>query len=119
MKKKMFAVVIVMLALGVFASVVSAQSTEQNAGLLHDYMEKALAEKLGVPLATVEAAVRCWEKPLPDRSSDKGIAQTDLPAFMLKVRTTAINAALSDGVITQSTELTGCFSSGVVEWDRA
>jgi hypothetical protein len=101
MKKKMFAVVIVMLALGVFASVVSAQSTEQNTGLLHDYMEKALAEKLGVPLATVEAQFDAG-KNLYQVALDNGIAQADLPAFMLKVRTTAINAALSDGVITQA-----------------
>jgi hypothetical protein len=101
MKKIMFAVLIVMLALGVFAGVASAQTSQQNTGLLHDYMEKALAEKLGVPLATVEAQFDAG-KTLYQIALDNGITQADLPAFMLEVRTTAINAALSDGVITQA-----------------
>lgn len=101
MKKIMFAVLIVVLALGVFASVASAQTTQQNTGLLHDYMEKALAEKLGVPLATIEAQFDAG-KTLYQIALDNGIAQADLPALMLEVRTTAIKAALSDGVITQA-----------------
>ncbi len=101
MKKIMFAVLIVVLALGVFAGVASAQTIQQNTGLLHDYMEKALAEKLGVPLATIEAQFDAG-KTLYQIALDNGIAEADLPAFMLEVRTTAINAALSDGVITQA-----------------
>jgi amino acid transporter len=101
MKKIMFAVLIVVLALGVFASVASAQTTQQNTGFTHDYMEKALAEKLGVPLATIEAQFDAG-KTLYLIALDNGIAQADLPAFILEVRTTAINAALSDGVITQT-----------------
>ena len=101
MKKIFVAVLIVVLALGVFASVASAQTIQQNTGLLHDYMEKALAEKLGVPLATVEAQFDAG-KTLYQITLDNGIAQADLPAFMLEVRTTAINAALADGVITQA-----------------
>ena len=101
MKKIMFAVLIAVLALGVFAGVASAQTTQQNTGLLHEYMEKALAEKLGVPLATVEAQFDAG-KNLYQIALDKGIAQAELPAFMLAVRTTAIQAALSDGVITQA-----------------
>ncbi len=101
MKKIMFAVLIVVLGLGVFAGVASAQTTQQNTGLLHDYMEKALADKLGVPLATIEAQFDAG-KTLFQIALDNGITQTNLPAFMLEVRTTAINAALSDGVITQT-----------------
>ena len=101
MKKIFVAVLIVMLALGVFASVANAQTIQQNTGLLHDYMEKALAEKLGVPLATVEAKFDAG-KTLYQIALDNGIAQADLPAFMLEVRTTAIKAALADGVITQT-----------------
>ncbi len=104
MKKIMFAVLIVVLALGVFASVASAktvQTTQQNMGLLHDYMEKALAEKLGVPLATIEAQFDAG-KTLYQIALDNGIAEADLPALMLEVRTTAINAAVADGVITQA-----------------
>ncbi len=100
MKKIMFAVLIVVLALGVFASVASAQTTQQNTGL-HDYMEKALAEKLGVPLATIEAQFDAG-KTLYQIALDNGIAQADLPAFMLEVRTAAIKAAVADDVITQA-----------------
>jgi hypothetical protein len=101
MKKIMFAVLIVVLALGVFASVASAQTTQQNTGLLHDYMEKALAEKLGIPLTTVEAQFDAG-KTLYQIATDNGIAQADLPAFMLEVRTAANKAAVADGVITQA-----------------
>jgi hypothetical protein len=101
MKKIMVSVLIVVLALGVFAGVASAQTSQQNTGLLHDYMEKALAEKLGVPLATVEAQFDAG-KTLYQVALDNGIAQAALPAFMLEVRTKAINAALADGVITQT-----------------
>ena len=100
MKKIMFAVLIVVLALGVFAGVASAQTIQQNTDLLHDYMEKALAEKLGVPLATIETQFDAG-KTLYQIALDNGITQAALPAFMLQVRTTAINAALSDGVIMQ------------------
>lgn len=101
MKKTLIAVLIVVLALGVFVGVASAQTTQQNTGLLHDYMEKALAEKLGVPLATVEAQFDAG-KTLYQVALDNGVVQADLPAFMLEVRTVAINAALSDGAITQA-----------------
>jgi hypothetical protein len=101
MKKIMVTVLVVVLALGVFAGVASAQTIQQNTGPLHDYMEKALAEKLGIPLATIEAQFDAG-KTLYQIALDNGIAQADLPAFMLEVRTTAIKAALSGGVITQA-----------------
>lgn len=101
MKKIMFAVLLAMLALGMFASVASAQALQQNTGPIHEYMEKALAEKLGIPLATVEAQFDAG-KSLFQIALDNGIAIADLPAFMLDARTKAINAALADGVITQT-----------------
>lgn len=102
MKKKiMFAVLIAVLALGVFAGVASAQTPQRNTGTLHDYMDKALAEKLGIPLTTVEAQFDAG-KSLYQIALDNGIAQADLPAVMLEVRTTAIKAALADNVITQA-----------------
>ena len=100
MKKIMFAVLIAVLALGVSAGVASAQTPQQNPGNLHDYVEKALAGKLGIPLTTVQAQFDAG-KSLYQIALDNGIAQTDLPAVMLEVRTTAIKAALVDGVITQ------------------
>ena len=104
MKRILVAVLIVVLALGVFASVASAQTaqtTQQNTALLHDYMEKALAEKLGIPLTTVETQFDAG-KTLYQIALDNGIAQADLPALMLEVRATAIKAAVADGVITQT-----------------
>jgi hypothetical protein len=101
MKKTVIAVLIVVLAMGVVVGVASAQTAQQNTGLLHDYMEKALAEKLGVPLATIETQFDAG-KTLYQIALDNGIAQADLPVFMLEVRTTAIKAAVADGVITQA-----------------
>jgi len=100
MKKTLFAVLIVMLALGVITGVASAQTTQQSTGILHDYFEQALADKLGIPLATVESQFDAGET-IYQIALDNGIAEASLPAFLLEVRTTAINAALADGVITQ------------------
>ena len=101
MKKIMFAVLLAVLALGIFSSVAGAQTIQQNPGPLHEYMEKALAGKLGISLAAIEAQFEAG-KTLYQIALDNGIAQADLPAFMLEVRTKAINAALADGVITQA-----------------
>jgi len=102
MKKKiMFAVLIAVLALGTFAGVASAQTAQPNTGALHDYMEKALADKLGIPLTTVETQFDAG-KSLYQIALDNGITQANLSAVMLEVRTTAIKAALADKVITQA-----------------
>ena len=101
MKKIMIATLLVMLALGVFTSVAGAQTTQPPSGFLHDYMEKALAEKLGIPVATVEAQFDSG-KTLYQIALDNGITQTNLFTFMQEVRTNAINAAVADGVITQA-----------------
>jgi len=102
MKKKiMVAVLIAVLALGVFAGVASAQTTQQNKGTMHDYMEKALAGKLGIALTTVEAQFDAG-KSLDQIALANMIAQADPPAFMLDVRNTAIKAAVADGVITKT-----------------
>ena len=101
MKKIMFAVLLAVLALGMFSSVAGAQTIQQNTGPLHEYMEKALAEKLGISLATIEGQFDAG-KTLYQIALDNGIARANLPAFMVEVRTMAINAALADGVITQT-----------------
>ena len=101
MKKIMVAVLLAVIALGSFTGIASAQASQPVVGPIHEYMEKALAEKLGLPLATVEAQFDAG-KTLYQIALDNGITQADLPAFMLAVRTDAVNAALADGVITQA-----------------
>jgi hypothetical protein len=101
MKKVMFAAVLVMVALGLFSGVASAQSSQTQVGTLHEYMEVALAEKLNIPLATVESEFDAG-KSLYQIALDYGIAQVNIQAFMLEVRTHAIQEALADGVITQT-----------------
>ena len=101
MKKIILSTLLVVLALGVFSGTASAQTTQPvTPGPLHEYMEAALAEKLNLPLATIEAEFDAG-KSLFQIALDNGIAQADLKAFMLDVRTKAVEAALADGVITQ------------------
>jgi hypothetical protein len=101
MKKILLVVLLVVLALGTFTGIASAQTAQPQMGFLHEYMEKALAVKLGIPLATVEAQFDAG-KTLYQIALDNGITQADLPAFMLDVRTQALKAAAADGVITQA-----------------
>jgi hypothetical protein len=101
MKKILVVALLVVVALGVYTGVASAQTAQPQTGTLHDYMEKALAEKLGIPVATVEAQFDAG-KSLYQIALDNGITQTNMPAFMLDVRTQALKAAVADGVITQT-----------------
>ncbi len=55
MKKIMFVFALVVVAALAFTGVAAAQTTHPVQGTLHDYMEKALAEKLGISVADVEA----------------------------------------------------------------
>jgi hypothetical protein len=102
MKKVLVASLLVLLAAGLLVGVASAKAPIKEAtGPLHDYMEEALAEKLNLPLATVESEFAAG-KTLAQIALDHGIAQADLPAFMLEVRTLALQNAVADGVITQT-----------------
>ncbi len=101
MKKILFVALFVVLALGLYTGVASAQTAQPQTGTLHDYMEKALADKLGIPLATVESQFDAG-KSLYQIALDNGITQANLPTFMLDVRTQALKVAVADGVITQA-----------------
>ncbi len=101
MKKILVVTLFVVLALGVYTGVASAQTAQPQMGTLQEYMEKALAEKLGIPVAKVEAQFDAG-KSLHQVALDNGIAQAELPAFMLDLRTQALKAAVADGVITQA-----------------
>ena len=106
MKKTLFAVLIALLGLGVFTGIASASSgiaarvPSAGTGLLHEYMEQAVADALGIPLADVEAAFETGTT-LYQFALDNGIAEEDLPDFLKEVRTAAIEAALADGIITE------------------
>ncbi len=101
MKKIIVIVVLALIAVGTFTGVAAAASNQPQTGFLHDYMEKAFAQKLGIAEATVEAQIAAG-KTLYQIPLDHGIAQADLPAFMLEVRTNAIKAAQADGVVSQA-----------------
>ncbi len=103
MKKVLVASLLVFLAASLLAGVAAAKvaTTKEFTGPLHDYMEEALAEKLNLPLATVESEFAAG-KTLAQIALDHGIAQADLQAFMLEVRTLALQNAVADGVLTQA-----------------
>jgi hypothetical protein len=105
MKKIGIAVLIVVIAAGAFAGAAAAQSSVQaqtgQTGLLHEYMEEALAAKLNLPLGTIESEFDAG-KTLYQIALDHGITQANLQVFVLEVRTQAIQEAVADGVITQT-----------------
>jgi hypothetical protein len=68
-------------------------------GPVHDYVEQALASKLGLTEAQVETELAT--KPMAQIALDHGIAQADLAAFMNDIHKTAFTAAVKDGAMTQ------------------
>jgi hypothetical protein len=102
MKKVLVASLFVLLAASLLTGVAAAKVPgKEVTGPMHDYMEEALAEKLNLPLATVESEFEAG-KTLAQIALDHGIAQVDLQAFLLSVRTLALQNAVADGVITQA-----------------
>jgi hypothetical protein len=101
MKRVLVVVLLVVLALGAFTGIASAQTAQPQTGSLHDAMEKALADKLGIPVATVEAQFDAG-KSLYQIALENGITQTNMAAFMLDVRTQTLKTAVKAGVITQA-----------------
>lgn len=119
MKKTLLIVMIAVLALGAFGvGAVSAQGGNPPAnpygygrgpvmgggrggyGPMRDYVEKALASKLGLTEAQVEQELTT--KPMYQVALDHGVQQADLAAFMADIHKTASAAAVKDGVITQA-----------------
>ena len=70
-------------------------------GPVHDYVEKALAAKLGITEAQVETELAAG-KPMYQIALDHGIKQENLATFMADVHKTAFAAAVKDGVMTQA-----------------
>jgi hypothetical protein len=100
MKKILFVALLVVLAMGLYTGVASAQTAQPQSTTLHDYIEKALADKLGIPPSTVESQFDAG-KTLAQIALDNQVAQANLAAFMLDVQTQALKSAVADGFITQ------------------
>jgi hypothetical protein len=69
-------------------------------GWMHDYVEQALAAKLGLTEQEVEDQLTTG-KPMYQIALDNGIKQEDLANFMNEVHKDAFGQAVKDGVITQ------------------
>jgi hypothetical protein len=64
-------------------------------------MVTALAEKLGLKVDDVNARLTAGET-MYDIAVSDGVKAEDFPALMVDVRTKALDAAVTDGVITQA-----------------
>jgi hypothetical protein len=110
MKKTILIVGLVVLALGVLGvGVAFAQDAQPPVGrggmtggygLMHDYVEKALAAKLGITEAEVESALASG-KTMYQIALDNGVKEADVPALLAEVHKTAFDKAVADGVITR------------------
>ncbi len=69
-------------------------------GPMHDYVEEALADKLGLTEEQVEQELYAG-KPMYQIALDHGIKQENLASFLTDVHKQAFAAAVKDGVITQ------------------
>ena len=69
-------------------------------GPIHDYIERALADKLGLTEAQVEEQYAAG-KSMYQIALDNGIAEADVATFLTEVHTTAFDAAVADGVMTR------------------
>jgi hypothetical protein len=74
---------------------------QSGGGYLHTYMVSALAEKLGLKVEDINARLTAGET-MYDIAIADGVKAEDFPALMLEVRSSALSAAVKDGVITQA-----------------
>jgi hypothetical protein len=106
MKKTLLIVALLVLALGVLGvGVAFAQGGQPPAGQggygwMHDYVERALAAKLGLTEKQVEDQLAAG-KAMYQVALDNGIKQEDLANFMNEVHKDAFAQAVKAGVITQ------------------
>jgi opacity protein-like surface antigen len=116
MKKTLLIVALVVLALGALGvGVVVAQGQNPPTpgsgygmmgggyggyGWMHDYVEQALAAKLGLTEKQVEDALASGAT-MYQIALDNGIAEADLPNFMADVHQAAFDQAVADGVLSQ------------------
>jgi hypothetical protein len=112
MKKAALIVGLVVLALGVLGvGAAFAQEGQppygpmmqggRGYGPMHEYVEQALAAKLGLAEKQVEDQLAAG-KPMYQIALDNGIQQEDLANFMNEVHEDAFAKAVEDGVMTQA-----------------
>jgi hypothetical protein len=114
MKKTLLIIVLIVLTLGVvgvgvafaqggqppYGSMMGNMMGGRGYGLMHDYVEKALATKLGLTEKQVEDELAAG-KPMFQIALDNGIKQEGLANFMSEVHQDAFAKAVEDGVMTQ------------------
>src|SRR5512138_1274218 len=106
MKKTLLIVGLLVVALGVLGvGVVFAQGGQPplgqgGYGWMHDYVEQALAAKLGLTEKQVEDQLAAG-KPMYQIALDNGVKQADLATFMNDVHKEAFAQAVKDGKVTQ------------------
>jgi len=75
--------------------------TNGQYGPMHEYMEKAFAEALGIPQADLETALASG-KTMWQVAQEKGLTQEQFQKAMLDARTSAFKQMVADGVLTQA-----------------
>jgi hypothetical protein len=72
-----------------------------STGQVQEYVEQALADKLGIARTDVETALD-GGKSMYQLATDKGINEVDVTAMLTEVHKTAFAKAVVDGVMTQT-----------------
>jgi hypothetical protein len=70
-------------------------------GPMHDYVEEALADKLGITEKDVEDALASG-KSMYQIALDNGVKDADVTALLTEVHKTAFDRAVADGVMTRT-----------------
>ncbi len=73
---------------------------KDGSGLLHDYISEAMADALGMSVEELQASHDAGEY-FNDLALASGLSEDEVSALMLEARTSALDAAAKDGVITQ------------------
>jgi hypothetical protein len=114
MKKTLIVILVVVAALAVFTTgAVFAQGGQPPVqpgtgrgmmgggyGVMHDYVEQALADKLSLTEAQIEEQLTAG-KSMGQIALDNGILQENLATFMNDVHKVAFDKAVTDGVMTR------------------